>query len=136
MRDVLQPGDRVLDLRAVARSGGMFAGLIVAPVAAWWSGWWWAWCAAAAIGVAAGGFAVAGVIARVLFRAPPGQLLVARVGPTALRAALWASVAGGFPVSLGCAVGAFIGAGGVPALVTLLVGIGVSGGVGCLAALL
>ncbi|QDV29241.1 hypothetical protein Spb1_11210 [Planctopirus ephydatiae] len=34
MTDGLQPGDRVLDLRAVSRSGALFAGLVAAPLAA------------------------------------------------------------------------------------------------------
>jgi hypothetical protein len=133
--DGLQPGDRVLDLRAVARSGGLFAGLVAAPTAAAWSGWWGGWCVLAAVGAAAAGLAAAGLIGRVAFPAPPGQAVVARVGRPALGIALRASVVGGLVVSVACALGAFIGAGGLPAGVTLLAGLGASAGAGCLAAL-
>jgi hypothetical protein len=133
--DGFQPGNRVLDLRSVARSGGMFAGLVAAPVAAGLSGWWWGWCLLAAVAAAVGGFVTAGVVGRLLFPAPPGQVMVARVGPAALGLALRASVAGGLLVSVACAVAALIGAGGVPAVVAGLAGVGVSVGAGCLAAL-
>jgi hypothetical protein len=73
MSDGLQPGDRILDLRAVSRSGGMFTGLTVAPLAAGLFGWWWGWCVLAAVGAAVAGFAVADAVGRVVFPAPPGQ---------------------------------------------------------------
>jgi hypothetical protein len=131
----LQPGDRVLDLRALARSGGMFVGLVAAPLAAGLSGWWWGWCVLAAVGAAVAGFVVAGVAGRVVFPGPPGQAVVARVGPAAIGVALRASVAGGSLITVVCAVAAFIGAGGIPGAITLLAGAGVSVGLGCLAAL-
>jgi hypothetical protein len=136
MDDRLQPGDRVLDLRAATRSGGTFVGLVAAPLATGLSGYWWVWCVVAAVGMAVVGFVVAGVVAKILFPAPPGQVLVIRVGPTALAVALRASVAGGALVALACAIAAFVGAGAVPALITLLIGIGISVVVGCLGALL
>jgi hypothetical protein len=71
-----------------------------------------------------------------LFPAPPGQAVVARVGSAALGVALRASVTGGILVALACAVAAFFGAGGTSAAITLLTGIGVSIGAGFLAALL
>jgi hypothetical protein len=125
-----------MDLRAVSRSGGLFVGLIAAPLAAVLSDWWWGWCLPVALGAAIAGFVLAGAIGRVLFPAPPGQTTVVRVSPAALSVALRASVAGGFVVALVCAVAAYFGAGGVPAAVTLVVGVGASIGVGCLAALL
>ncbi len=69
----LQPGDRVLDLHAVARSGGIFAGLVVAPVAVGLSGWPWGWCVAAVVAGAVVGLVVGGVAGRLVFPAPPGQ---------------------------------------------------------------
>jgi hypothetical protein len=113
----------------------MFAGLGVAPVAAGLSGWWWGWCVLAAVGGATAGLVVGGGVGRVLFPAPPGQAVVAPVGPAALGVALRASVAGGFIVCVGGAITAFVGAGGLAAVVVLLVGLGVSVGAGCLAAL-
>jgi hypothetical protein len=131
----LKPGDRVIDLRAVTRSGGMFAGLVVAPVTAGLSGWWWVWCVSAGIVCAIGGFFVGGVVGRVVFRAPPGQAVIAPIGPGALGVGLRASVAGGLLVCVVGAVVAFVGAGGFVAVVALLAGLGVSVAVGCLAAL-
>ena len=131
----LQPGDRVLDLRAVARSGGIFAGLVVAPVAVGLSGWPWGWCVAAVVAGAVVGLVVGGVAGRLVFRAPPGQAVVARVGPAALGVALRASISGGFVVSLAGAVAAFMGAGGVAAGIALLAGLGASVGAGCMTAM-
>jgi hypothetical protein len=136
VNDGLQPGDRVLDLRAVCRSGGIFVGLITAPVAAGVSGWWWGWCILVALGAAVASFVVGGIVGRLVFPAPHGQAVVTRVGPAALGIALRASLAGGLLVAVMCAVLAFLGAGGVWAVITLVVGVGVSVGAGCLAALL
>jgi hypothetical protein len=131
----LQPGDRVLDLRAVARSAGLFAGLFAAPVAAGLSGQWWVWCVLAAVTAAVVGLLAAGVVSRVAFPAPPGQAVVTRVGPASLAVALRASMMGGSLVSIACAVAALVGAGGIPASASLLAGLGAAAGVGCLAAL-
>lgn len=136
MSDGLQPGDRVLDLRAVSRAGGLFAGLAAGPLAAGLSGWWWGLCVLAAVGAAVCGLAIASLVGRALFPAPPGQAAVTRVGPAALGVALLGSVAGGSLIAAACAVAALLGAGVVSAAVTLLVGVGVSAGVGCLAALM
>src|SRR5262245_25686563 len=135
MSESLQPGDRVLDLRAVSRSGGVFVGLVAAPLATALSGWWWVWCVTAALAGVITGLVLAGITARVVFPAPPGQAVVTRVGPAALGMALWASMSGGVFVAVTCAIAAFLGAGGVPAAVTLFVGLGISAGAGCLAAL-
>jgi hypothetical protein len=136
VNDGLQPGDRVLDLRAVCRSGGIFVGLVAAPLAAGVSDWWWFWCVLAAVAAAVAGFVVGGVVGRVVFSAPPGQTVVTRVGPAALGIATRASVAGGLLVAVACAVLAFLGAGGVWAAITFMVGLAVCVGAGCLAALL
>jgi hypothetical protein len=135
MNDNLKPGTRVLDLRAVCRSGGMFAGLITAPLVAGLSGWSWTWCAIAAVVTAAAGFIVAGVIGRIAFPAPHGQVLVTPVGAAALGIAVSASLAGGAPIALACTIAAFVGSGATGPAITLLIGIAVSAGVGCLAAL-
>jgi hypothetical protein len=124
-----------MDLRAVSRSGGMLVGLIAAPLAAGLAGWWWGWCLLAAVGASAAGFVVAGVVGRAMFPAPLGQAVIARAGPAALGVALRASVAGGLIPTVVCVVAALIGAGALPAVVTLLAGIGVSAGAGFFAAL-
>ena len=125
----------MLDLRAVARSGGIFAGLVVAPVAVWLSDWPWGWCVAAVIAGAVVGFVVGGVAGRLVFPAPPGQAVVDRVGPATIGVALRASVSGGVVVSLAGAVAAFMGAGGVAAGIALLAGLGASAVAGYMAAM-
>ena len=72
-----------LDLRAVCRSGGMFSGLVAAPLAAGLSDCGWTWCVLAAAGTAVAGFTVATTVGRVVFPAPSGQAVVARAGPAA-----------------------------------------------------
>lgn len=136
MADKLQPGDRVLDLRAVTRSGGVFTGLVVAPIAGALSGWWWGWCVLAAVVYAFAGFLVATAISRFVFPAPPGQTVVTRVGPAALGVAVRASVAGGLIIFVVGSFAAFLGAGNLAAVVVGLIGLAVSVGAGCLAALL
>ncbi len=125
----------MLDLRAVARSGGIFAGLVVAPVSVWLSDWPWGWCVAAVIAGAVVGFVVGGVAGRLVFPAPPGQAVVDQVGPATIGVALRASVSGGVVVSLAGAVAAFMGAGGVAAGIALLAGLGASVVAGCMAAM-
>jgi hypothetical protein len=111
-------------------------GLINAPLAAGVSEWWWGWCVLVALGAAVAGFVVGGLVGRMVFPAPPGQAVITRVGPAALGVAIRASVAGGLLSAVACAVVAFLGAGGIWAVITLVVGVGVSVGAGCLAALL
>jgi len=113
----------------------MFVGLIAAPLAAGLSGRW-GWCVLAAVGAAIAGQVVAGIVAQVVFPTPPGLAVVTRVGPAALGVAMRASVAGGLLIAGACAVAAFIGAGSIPAAVTMLAGVGVSVVVGYLAAIL
>jgi hypothetical protein len=132
----LKTGERVLDLRAVSRSGGMFVGLLVAPMVANASGLWWGWCVLSAIAAAAAGFIVAGAIGRRVFLAAPGHTVVTRVGPSALGVALRASIAGGSVVAMACAVVAYFGAGTVWSGIAFLAGIAVCVGAGFLSALL
>ncbi len=125
----------MIDLRAVARSGGMFAGLVVAPVAAGLSGWPWGWWVAAAVVGMVVGLMIGAVAGRLVFPATPGQAVVAQVGAADIGVALRASVSGGLVVAVAGAVAAFMGAGGVAAGITLLAGLGASMGAGYMAAM-
>ena len=60
----------------MCRSGGMFVGLVAAPLAAALSGLWLGWCVLAAVVAAVTGFAIAAIIGRVVFPAPSGQVAV------------------------------------------------------------
>lgn len=70
MSDGLKSGDRVLDLRAVTRAGGMFAGLVSASVATALLGWEWPWCVSTAVGCAVTGYVTATGVGRSVFPAP------------------------------------------------------------------
>jgi hypothetical protein len=135
MSDTLRPGDRVLDLRAVARSGSLFAAIVAAAVATGLSGWWWASCLLASVVAATAGWASAGIVGRAVFPAPSDQSVIVRVGLHSVGVALRASTAGAIPIVLACSLAALLSAGGVVAVVALLIGFGTSAAVGCLAAL-
>lgn len=133
MSEKFKPGDRILDMRAVMRSGGLFAGLVAAPVAVGLSGNGWVLCMLAAIAASVAGFAVASVIGRTVLPSPPGQTVVAKVGSASLGAALRASITGGLPISIACALLAFFDTSSISALVSLSAGLGVSVASGFLA---
>lgn len=134
--DTLQPGERVIDLRGLVRSGGMFAGLASSAVAIRLCGWDWTWCVMAAFPGAAAGLILAGTIAPFVFPAPAGQVTVTLVGPGALGVALRAAVAGGGLISLASAMAALANGGWVEAAVVFAVGLSVSMLTGVLSALL
>jgi hypothetical protein len=134
-REGLEPGDRVLDLHAVTRSGGMFAGLVVAPIAAAFVGRAWWECLIVAIAFAVVGFIVGGLVGRAAFRTPPGQTVVIKAGASAIGIAMRASLFGGFFVSAAGAIAAFCGAGLGEAAIALFAGLCVSSGTGWLAAI-
>ena len=130
-----ESGDRVLDLRAVARSGGMFTAAAAAPTVAGLSGLGWHWCVLAAVVAGFVGFLIARVVGRIVFPVPPGETAVTRVGPTALGTAVRASLAGGFIAYTAAPVIAFAITGAYAAAVAFAVGLVVSISAGCLAAL-
>jgi hypothetical protein len=135
MSGTLQPGDRVLDLRGVTRSGGMFAGLVAGGVAAWLSNLGLGWSAAGAVVGGVAGAVVASFVGRVVFPAAPGQTVVTRFGPGVVGRALRASLAGGVPITVACAVAALAVGSVTAAGIALVAGAAVSIGLGFLSAL-
>lgn len=132
----LQPGERVLDLRAVARSAAIFVGVVAAPIGARMAGLSWGLAAGAAVVAAIVGFVVGTVAGRLLFPAPPGEAVVVRWGRPSLGIALKASVCSGVIVAAAIAVAAAPAGGIAAAGASLLVGVVIAVGVGCGAALL
>lgn len=136
MSDDLKPGDRVIDLRALTRSAGLFTGMAASPIAAWFAGWSAGGCLLATV-LGAGIGVILGVTAAwVTLRAPAGQTVVARVGAGSLGVAIRASLSGGLIVATSAAVAAFVGFGASAAGVVLLAGFGVAVAVGVLGALM
>lgn len=137
MRSGFEPGDRVIDLRAVTRSAGLISGLITTPLAAWLAAWSWGGCALALL-VGAGTGLIIGVIAgRIGIRTPPDHTLVTRPGVPALKLTLQASLWGSLAVGGLVAVASLLGPGGmVAAGISITVGVAIGVGVGCLSALL
>jgi hypothetical protein len=82
------------------------------------------------------GFVLGTVVGRVVFRAPPGQAVIARWGRPSLGVALKASLSGGVLVAIGIALATTASSGMAAAGMLLALGTAVAVAVGCAAALL
>ncbi|QEH35593.1 hypothetical protein OJF2_41460 [Aquisphaera giovannonii] len=91
----LSPGDRVLELAALALAAAVVAGALTALTGAWLGHHSWPVSLAALVCGGFAGFVVGRVVGRWLYRAADGQTAVVRVGRGALPAALRAGLAGG-----------------------------------------
>ena len=82
------------------------------------------------------GFILGGVLGRIVFRAPPGQTVVMKVGRQSLGTAIGASLYGGLLVAALITLPLFIEVGLVPAGIVVLAGVVAALFIGCMAALL
>jgi hypothetical protein len=91
----LSPGDKVVDLAALLRSSALLAGAVAAAVSLWLLVDALLWTGAALVAGGAGGYALGVAISRAFYRAPEGQVVVVKLGPGAMQAALQAGLIGG-----------------------------------------
>ncbi len=90
----LAPGDRVVDLAASLRSAALIAGAVACALSVWIIKRNVLWALAALLLGGIAGFCLGLVLGLVMFRAPPGQAVVVKVGPGALAQTLKANLMG------------------------------------------
>jgi hypothetical protein len=103
-RDPLSPGDRVIELAALALSAAVAAGGMAAAAGAWLAHRSWAVTLGALVCGGLGGLVVGLFIGRVLYRTDDGQTAIVRAGRKVLPAALAAGLAGGMASALASAI--------------------------------
>src|SRR4051812_29074037 len=87
-QDQLNPGDRVVELAALAKSAAVVAGALTAAVGAWLAGRPWPTSLGVLVCGGLLGVVIGLVVGRVLYRTADGQTSVVRVGRVALPVAL------------------------------------------------
>jgi hypothetical protein len=90
----LNPGDRVVDLAALAHSAAVITGAVAATWLTWRIRRIWPLSSAAFVGGAAVGYIVSELVARVLYRGPGRATTVVKVGAAALGNTLRAGLSG------------------------------------------
>lgn len=91
----ISPGEKVVELAALLRSSALIAGAVAAAVSIWLLMEAPAWTVVALVAGGAGGYGLGILIGREFYRAPEGQVMVVKLGPGAMRAALQAGLIGG-----------------------------------------
>lgn len=91
----ISPGDKVVDLAALLRASALLAGAASAAVSLWLLVEALLWTVVALVAGGAGGYALGTMVSRGFYRAPEGQVVVVKLGPGAMQAALQAGLIGG-----------------------------------------
>jgi uncharacterized membrane protein len=91
----ISPGEKVVELAVLLRSSALLTGAVAAAVSLWLLMEALAWTVVALAAGGAGGYALGILIGREFYRAPEGQVMVVKLGPGAMRAALQAGLIGG-----------------------------------------
>jgi FtsH-binding integral membrane protein len=96
----LNPGDRVVELAALASSAAIVTGAVAGALVAWLIKKSWLVSLGAFFAGAALGFVVAQVVVRVLYRSADGHTAVVKVGSASLTSTIPAGLAGGVTMAV------------------------------------
>jgi hypothetical protein len=100
----LNPGDRVVELAALATSAAVATGAIAGAAIVWLIKKSWLASAGAFIAGAVLGFVVAQLLARVLYRTADGNTTIVKVGSASLPTTIPAGLAGGIATAIAVAL--------------------------------
>jgi hypothetical protein len=96
----LNPGDRVVELAALAVSAAVATGAVAGAWVVWLIKKSWLASARAFIGGAVIGFAVSQLLVRILYRTADGKMTIVKVGSASLSATIPAGLAGGIATAI------------------------------------
>jgi hypothetical protein len=96
----LNPGDRVVELAALAVSAAVATGAVAGAWVVWLIKKSWLASAGAFIGGAVIGFAVGQLLVRILYRTADGKMTIVKVGSASLSATIPAGLAGGIATAI------------------------------------
>jgi hypothetical protein len=104
----LNPGDRVVELAALAVSAAVATGAVSGAWVVWLIKKSWLASAGAFIPGAVIGFSVSQILVRLLYRTPDGKTTIVKIGSAALSATIPAGLAGGITTAVAVGLSAML----------------------------
>ena len=105
----LERGDRVVDLAALCRSAGGFAGLFAIAIVVFFGLQSWMFTAVGALAGAVGGYIVGFVVGKLLFPSSGDRVFLVKHGPESIALSLRAALVSSFAVSMIAVLVAWVG---------------------------
>jgi hypothetical protein len=100
----LNPGDRVVELAALAVTAAVATGMVAGPWTIWLIKKNWLASVGALVASAVIGFAMGQLLAQLLYRTPGGNTTVIKVGSASLSATISAGLSGGIATAVAIAL--------------------------------
>ena len=131
----LQPGDKVIELAALARSSAMITGAVLLEVIAWLLKLSVLLCFATLVAGAVVGWFIGMIVGKCLYPVTTGNAVVVKTGGASLPAAFKAALPGALLVSLGAGLG-FCSLITGPHLIIVAIAVGIGAIIGIISGIL